>query len=85
MEDAQEAMAAADALGLVQQPSRYRARVVYVGTVNATPVRVEWRGGLRGAHTVLVQQQVRRSVDVITSPAELYDLLGVNPDEAVKA
>jgi hypothetical protein len=53
-QDAREALAAAQDLGLELKPLGIRARLVAVGTVGDRDVRIEWRGGFRGARTVVL-------------------------------
>ena len=49
--------------------------MVAVGTVAGQPVRVEWRGGVQGAHTLLVRAGQRQVVPLVTSDAALRALL----------
>ncbi len=73
--DAASAICGAEARGLQLQGDGVKARVVAVGARGSEPVRVEWRGGWRGAHTVLFRgDQVVWSTFVRTE-SELMRLL----------
>jgi hypothetical protein len=52
--DAQAGIAAAGARGLGLVPAGLRARLVARGHLDGQDVRVEWRGGVRGPHSVVV-------------------------------
>jgi len=68
-------MAAASTAGLSRQPTVYGPRVVFAGTHNDQPVRLEWRGGLRGAHTVLVRNGAKTRYPLVSTAAQLEDVL----------
>lgn len=54
LDDAREALQAAPELGLAVAPLRTGPKVVASGQVGGRAVRVEWRGGIWGAHSVVV-------------------------------
>ena len=51
--DAEPGIEAAALRGLVLQPAGLRARLVASGELDGEVLRVEWRGGLRGTHSVI--------------------------------
>lgn len=74
-EEAQDAIATAARLGLAPKGPLYGPRVVYTGTIGATPVRVEWRGGLRGARTILRRGEHTERLPLITTADALHAVL----------
>lgn len=71
--DAREALFAAERLGFAVQPVSTGARLVAHGVVRGQPVRVEWRGGVWGAHSVVVRGG-RRCVVPLLADAESFML-----------
>lgn len=69
--DAAEGIEAAASRGLVLDPTGLRARLVARGEVDGGMVRVEWRGGLRGAHSVVVWKDRFARVPLIDSTEAL--------------
>ncbi len=69
--DAAAGIAAAAGLGLRLVPAGLRARLVARGIVDGEDVRVEWRGGLRGAHSVVFVADRFSRVPLIDSAAAL--------------
>lgn len=51
--DAEAGIEAASLRGLALQPAGLRARLVAAGELDGQEVRIEWRGGLRGNHSVI--------------------------------
>jgi hypothetical protein len=70
-EDAEPAIAAAVARGLSIRPGGFTARVVCSGALGGEQVRVEWRGGVRGARTIVVRGKKRARIDFVRDPAGL--------------
>jgi hypothetical protein len=70
--DAAAGISAAAGLGLGLVPAGLRARLVARGIVDGQDVRVEWRGGLRGAHSVVFVADRFSRVPLIDS-AEALD------------
>lgn len=70
--DAEAGIAAAADRGLPLVPAGLRARLVARGQVDGQDVRVEWRGGMRGAHSVVVFADRFARVPLIDS-AEALD------------
>jgi hypothetical protein len=70
--DAAAGISAAGERGLALVPAGLRARLVARGQVEGQDVRVEWRGGLRGAHSVVVFADRFARVPLIDS-AEALD------------
>ena len=69
--DAQAGIMAAGERGLDLVPAGLRARLVARGRVDGRDVRVEWRGGMRGAHSVVVIADRFARVPLIDSAAAL--------------
>ncbi|MCB9781099.1 MAG: hypothetical protein H6742_21210 [Alphaproteobacteria bacterium] len=74
VEQAHDAIAAAQDAGLALKPTGFRARLVAVGTIDGRPVRVEWRTGVLGPRSVVRGNSTRR-LPLITSPGELQQAL----------
>lgn len=70
--DAQAGIDAAAGRGLPLRPAGLRARLIARGEVDGQDVRVEWRGGLRGPHSVVVVADRFARVPLIDS-AEALD------------
>ena len=69
--DARGGVEAAHALGLQLAPTGLRARLVATGAVGDQPVRVEWRGGVRGARSLIHAGAERHHTGLIDSAAAL--------------
>jgi hypothetical protein len=76
-EESAAAMAEAVRLGLVRQPPVYGPRVVFLGTLSGVPVRLEWRGGLFGARTLLVRGGARQHIALLNSAQSVQQALGI--------
>ena len=74
-DDAGAAIQAAQELGFRVHPGGLRARVVAEGSVGSEPVRVEWRGGWRGPHTVMMRGDQFHRVDLVTDGVGLELLM----------
>ena len=64
--EASGALAAAADLGFAVQPASTGPRLVARGAIQGQPVRVEWRGGVWGAHSVVVWDGQRTVVPLLT-------------------
>ncbi len=64
-EEAEPAIAAAVARGLAVRPPGFAARIVCEGTLHDQKVRVEWRGGVLGARTIVVRGGKRARVTFV--------------------
>jgi len=73
--EASGAIEAARERGFKVQTEGLRARVVADGAVGSEPVRVEWRGGWRGPHTVLVRGDTFERTALVTDAAGLDALV----------
>lgn len=76
--DAAEALEHARTRGLTVLPSGLRARVVAEGAVGSERVRLEWRGGWRGPHTVIQRGDRFRYLDLLTTADDLDSALQVD-------
>ncbi len=76
---AADGIGAAQAQGLVLQPMGLRARVIASGVVAGRSVRVEWRGGVTGPHTRVVQGGAKRRLPLVTDAAQLAAALKSMP------
>ena len=70
-EEAEPAITAAVARGLSIRPTGFTARVVCAGAIGGEKVRVEWRGGVLGARTIVVRRGKRSRVDFVRDSASL--------------
>ena len=70
-EEAEPAIAAAVARGLVVRPTGFAARIVCEGSFGDQKVRVEWRGGAFGARTIVVRGGKRTRVELVRDGAAL--------------
>jgi hypothetical protein len=70
-EEAQPAIESAIAKGLAIRPTGFGARIVCEGTLGRERVRVEWRGGMFGARTVIVRDGRHARLTFVKDPAEL--------------
>lgn len=77
--DAAAGVQAAQDLGLVLRPPGVRARLVARGQVDGREVRIEWRGGVRGARSVVFLADTRTTVPLIDSPQVLHRVLDHEP------
>ena len=68
---AAEAIAAARTRGFRIHPRGLRARIVADGAVGSEPVRLEWRGGWRGAHTVVMRGDQLERRELVTDAGTL--------------
>ena len=75
--DAAAALAASAALGLPVRPASLRARLTADGDHGGAPVRVEWRGGLGGAHCMVWGPAGRRRVPLIVDEVQLREALAL--------
>ncbi len=73
--DAHEAIQAAERRGWTIHPAGLRARVVADGSVGSERIRVEWRGGWRGPHTVVMQGDRFQRTQLVTNADELDSLI----------
>jgi len=73
--DAHDAIEAAKTRGWTVHPDGLRARVVADGALGSKPLRVEWRGGWRGPHTVVMHGDLWQRTDLITDAAALDALV----------
>jgi hypothetical protein len=69
--DAAVALEHAIARGLTVFPDGLMARIVAEGAIGSELVRLEWRGGWRGAHTVMWRGDRFHRLPLVTSTAEL--------------
>lgn len=74
-EEAEPAITAAVARGLSIRPTGFASRIVCAGALGGEKVRVEWRGGVLGARTIVVRGGKRSRVDFIRDPAALEQAL----------
>jgi hypothetical protein len=70
-EEAETAIAAAVARGLSIQPTGFTARIVCAGALGGEKVRVEWRGGVLGARTIVVRNGRRTRIEFARDTAAL--------------
>ena len=70
-EEAEPAIAAAVARGLSIRPTGFTARIVCSGALGGEKVRVEWRGGVLGARTIVVKNGRRAQMELARDPAAL--------------
>lgn len=78
-EEAGEALGAAVALGLTREPAPLGPLQVASGRLGDREVRVEWRGGVWGGHTVVQIGQERRTLPLIRDAEGLSAALGITP------
>jgi|GEM_PF-1847372 len=76
-ERAADALAHARERGLTVHPGGLRARIVAEGSVGSERVRLEWRGGWRGPHMVLLRGDRIGRHPFAASAADLDQLLAV--------
>jgi hypothetical protein len=74
-EEAEAAIAAAEARGLVVRRPGFASRIVCEGVLDGENVRVEWRGGALGARTIVVRGKKRARVDFVRDRAALEQAL----------
>lgn len=74
--DAADAIAGAEALGLVISPLGFRAHIEAAGVLEGVSVRIRWKGGVGGEQTLLWLNGSRMSVDFVQSAAQLHAVLG---------
>jgi len=74
-EEAEPAIAAAVARGLSIRPTGFASRIVCSGALGGEQVRVEWRGGVLGARTIVVRGGKRSRVDFVRDGAALEQAL----------
>ncbi|MEC8422768.1 MAG: hypothetical protein VX000_03260 [Myxococcota bacterium] len=78
--DAEAGIGAARARGLLLVPPGLRARLVAAGELDGRAVQIEWRGGVRGAHSVVITADRKARVPLIDSAdaldASLQRVLG---------
>lgn len=79
-EEATEALAAATQLGLTRQGPFYGPRIAVSGTLHDQPIRIEWRGGLRGARTTITQNQITQHIPMLTTAAAVHALLNISEE-----
>jgi hypothetical protein len=70
-EEAEAAIAAAVARGLSLRPTGFTARIVCSGALGGEKVRVEWRGGVLGARTIVVRNGRRTRIELARDTAAL--------------
>jgi hypothetical protein len=75
-EEAEPAIAAAVARGFAIRPTGFAPRIVCEGALDDQTVRIEWRGGVLGARTIVVRGRKRARVDFVRDPAALEAALG---------
>ena len=75
--DAAEGIAAAERLGLHVEPAALRARLVGKGSWEGRAVEVQWRGGVRGAHSVVRGPAGRQRVPLIDDEVRLREALSL--------
>jgi len=75
-EEAEPAIAAAVARGLSIRPGGFTARIVCSGALGGEKVRVEWRGGVLGARTIVVRGDKRTRVEFVRDATGLDAALG---------
>ena len=69
--EAQDAIAAAEGLGLRRQPAGYGPRVELRGDLDGRPARVTWLGGIRGPRTLLVVGDRRQRLPFVADGGTL--------------
>ena len=74
-DDAHVAIEAASAKGLPLRRPGLRSRLVCEGMLDGERVRIEWRGGVQGARTVLIRGRERTRVPLVVDGASLETLL----------
>ena len=74
-EEAEPAIAAAVARGLSIRRPGFTSRIVCSGVLGGEKVRVEWRGGVLGARTIVVRGGKRSRLDFVRDPVGLEQAL----------
>ena len=74
-EEAEPAIAAARARGLRVRSPGFASRIVCEGVLDGDKVRVEWRGGVLGARTIVVRGKKRARRDFVRDGAALEEAL----------
>jgi hypothetical protein len=74
-QEAEPAIAAAVARGLSIRPTGFASRIVCAGALGGENVRVEWRGGVLGARTIVVRGGKRSRLELVRDPKALEQAL----------
>jgi len=74
--DASEALEYAVSLGLRVLPVGWGPAVVVEGQLDGKPIRLEWVGGIRGERSRVRVGELRESMPMLRTAAELQSVLG---------